>query len=71
MAQQLWEQGRQQAAIPRRPGLQLVYYIFELDDLAGAERFVVAAASGIREIWRYSRPVLMLNASHVHIKQWP
>ena len=48
MAQQLWEQGQQQAAIdrllerinaaqpaiPRRLGLQLVYYIFQLGDLA-------------------------------------
>jgi len=54
MAQQLWEQGQQQAAIdrlllpinaaqpaiPRRLGLQLVYYIFQLGDLPGAELFL-------------------------------
>ena len=54
MAQRLWEQGQQQAAIdrllerinaarpaiPRRLGLQLVYYIFQLGDLPGAELFL-------------------------------
>ncbi|MFO7629040.1 MAG: tetratricopeptide repeat protein, partial [Prochlorococcaceae cyanobacterium] len=52
--QALWEQGQQQAAIdrllerinaalpaiPRLLGLQLVYYIFQLGDLPGAERFL-------------------------------
>ena len=54
MAQQLWEQGQQQAAIdrlllpinaaqpaiPRQLGLQLVYYIFQLGDLSWAELFL-------------------------------
>jgi len=54
LAQRLWEQGQQQAAIdlllerinaaqpaiPRRLGLQLVYYIFQLGDLPGAELFL-------------------------------
>ena len=54
MAQQLWDQGQQQAAIdqlllpinaaqpaiPRQLGLQLVYYIFQLGDLSGAELFL-------------------------------
>ncbi|MCP9909543.1 hypothetical protein KBZ15_06395 [Cyanobium sp. BA20m-p-22] len=38
MAQQLWEQGQQQAAILRRPGL--VNYIFKWRDLAGAARLM-------------------------------
>ncbi|MCT0229180.1 hypothetical protein KQ300_13415 [Synechococcus sp. CS-1331] len=65
MALQLWEQGRQQAAIPQRPGLQLVHDIFELGDVAGSERFVAAAAAGAS--WRF-KPILVPNTSHIHIK---
>ena len=39
MAQQLSEQGQQQAAIPRRLGLWLIYYIQQLGYLPGAELF--------------------------------
>ena len=53
-AQQLWEQGEQQAAIdrvlalinrapkavPKQLGLQLSYYVFLLGDLRGAEQFL-------------------------------
>lgn len=52
--QALWDQGRHQAAldlllqrinatqpaVPRLLGLQLVYYVFSLGDLAGSERFL-------------------------------